>query len=104
LPNADTEPTKSFLKKLALIDEHGILVAREGWMDTPNWFVVVKDRRVVARHIVEHAEGEPAFVRLDDATALVRSLAWPAGAAFFESLKSRVSETPGRKVRDRCGP
>ena len=44
LPNADTEPAKSFLKNLALIDEHGMLVAQEGWMDTPSWFVVVKDR------------------------------------------------------------
>lgn len=61
------------MENLALIDEHGMLVAREGWMDTPNWLVVVEDRRVVARHIVEHAEGDPEFVRLDDATALVRS-------------------------------
>ena len=92
LPNADTEPAESFLKKLPLIGEHGMLVAREGWMDTPNWFLLVKDRNVIARQIVEHAEEDPGFVSLDDATALVQSLAWPAGAAFFESLKSRASK------------
>lgn len=90
LPNADTEPAESFLKNLPLIDEQGMLVAREAWMDTPSWLVVVKDRNVIAKQIVADAEGDPGFVRLDDATALVESLAWPAGAAFFESLKLRA--------------
>ena len=61
-------------------------MAREDWKATPDWLLLVKDGNVIARHIVEHAQAVPQLVRLEDATSLVQSLAWPAGAALLNPL------------------
>ena len=90
LPNADTRLTRAFLKRLPLLHENGMLVARQDWMDTPDWLLLVSKGDVIERHIVGYGEKDPMFVHLDEATTLVQSLDWPLAAQFFRSLTTRA--------------
>ncbi len=75
------------MKKLPLIDRHGVVVAKQDWQDWPDWVMFVDGDHMVSKFIVDYEESDENYIELKEATSLIHALGWPAADELFKSLK-----------------